>query len=541
MDEPEKRDQNVHSRSATRDLTMKSEVPFSSSNGLATHPPTAPAPISAPPPSSPSPSSAQLHAATRARLKSEQAETRQHERDLLRRIESQGPKIVDDVETPEEQATRLAMAAAAKAQREMMDKERRHQNAELQRKLKQVKPATVDEYDSAAVEAYRAKLAAEARQRQEREVAERKKWSSYLKQRIAAATDEDGNDEEKERFRKLVGSHELKRPSPMPESELRIFRSYVKAKELGDSIRKQKEEWRTQRAESESAHVSRGQKRWQKKREQQRAVQKLHSELLQERLDNGAQLKAEQERGQMRLEKELSKAAKETRRRYHEARGHDSRLDSLEEAQAAHKREEASQMRSEMERSLKEVRESELAARREQASVVRQIKTALAATRQQLAEQQAQRGQIGREEFESGRALREITEVQHLEGALSNKARSAAIRASIRAKSKAVLRRKMKQAEEVRQKIAESLNSGTAYDGMMAKKQQVRESYEHRYGTEHEAAEWQTSALQKLQAWSRWAINGLGQSLPKWNAAAKVSTRHSVAQDPVAPPDVPAN
>jgi len=400
------------------------------------------------------------------------------------------------------------MAAAAKAQREMMDKERRHQNAELQRKLKQVKPATVDEYDSAAVEAYRAKLATEARQRQEREVAERKKWSSYLKQRIAAATDEDGNDEEKERFRKLVGSHELKRPSPMPESELRIFRSYVKAKELGDSIRKQKEEWRTQRAESESAHVSRGQKRWQKKREQQRAVQKLHSELLQERLDNGAQLKAEQERGQMRLEKELSKAAKETRRRYHEARGHDSRLDSLEEAQAAHKREEASQMR---------------------------------ATRQQLAEQQAQRGQIGREEFESGRALREITEVQHLESALSNKARSAAIRASIRAKSKAVLRRKMKQAEEVRQKIAESLNSGTAYDGMMAKKQQVRESYEHRYGTEHEAAEWQTSALQKLQAWSRWAINGLGQSLPKWNAAAKVSTRHSVAQDPVAPPDVPAN
>jgi hypothetical protein len=356
----------------------------------------------------------------------------------------------------------------------MMDKERRHQNAELQRKLKQVKPATVDEYDSAAVEAYRAKLAAEARQRQEREVAERKKWSSYLKQRIAAATDEDGNDEEKERFRKLVGSHELKRPSPMPESELRIFRSYVKAKELGDSIRKQKEEWRTQRAESESAHVSRGQKRWQKKREQQRAVQKLHSELLQERLDNGAQLKAEQERGQMRLEKELSKAAKETRRRYHEARGHDSRLDSLEEAQAAHKREEASQMRNEMERSLKEVRESELAARREQASVVRQIKTALAATRQQLAEQQAQRGQIGREEFESGRALREITEVQHLESALSNKARSAAIRASIRAKSKAVLRRKMKQAEEVRQKIAESLNSGTAYDGMMAKKQQVQ-------------------------------------------------------------------
>ena len=446
----------------------------------------------------------------------------------MRRIESQGPKIVDDVETPEEQVTRLAMAAAAKAQREMMDKERRHQNAELQRKLKQVKPATVDEYDSAAVEAYRAKLAAEARQRQEKEVAERKKWSSYLKQRIAAATDEDGNDE-------------LKRPSPMPESELRIFRSYVKAKELGDSIRKQKEEWRNQRAESENAHVSRGQKRWHKKREQQRAVQRLHSVLLQERLDNGAQLKAEQERGQMRLEKELSKAAKETRRRYNEARGHDSRLDSLEEAEAAQKREEASQMRSEMERSLKEVRESELAAKREQASVVRQIKTALAATRQQLAEQQAQRGQIGREEFESGRAMREIIEVQHLEGALSNKARSAAIRASIRAKSKAVQRRKMKQAEEVRQLIAESLNSGTAYEGMMAKKQQVRESYEHRYGNEHEAAEWQTSALQKLQAWSRWAINGLGQSLPKWNAAAKVSTRHSVAQDPAAEPDVPAN
>ncbi len=167
--------------------------------------------------------------------------------------------------------------------------------------------------------------------------------------------------------------------------------------------------------------------------------------------------------------------------------------------------------------------------RREQAASVRQAtKEALAATREQLAEQQAQRGQAKREEAKSGRAMREVIEVQHLESALSNKARSAAIRAAIRAKSMAVQRRKKEQADAVRQMIADSMQFGTAYEGMQVKKQQVREIYGQRYGTEDEAADWQTSALQKLHAWSLWAINGLGQSLPIWKAEPRVITRHGM-------------
>lgn len=478
-------------------------------------------------------------AATKARIKAEREEARRHELEMEEKIKRQGPKVVEDIlHSPKEQAARVAIAMESRAQRQAQEEERRRQNAEMRRKIREVQPATVDEIDRQAAAEIRVKWAADSKQRQEAENAEKRKWAAHLKERVAAATDEDGNDEEKEKFRALLEDHQLSRPSTTPESTLRIFRSYKKAKEVGDIVRQSKDDWREEKQGMEIAHVTRGQDRWEKRRAQQRTVNRLQKEILQERLDQGAQLKAEKKKGMKQREKEIFKLLKKTKERYIVARGQDSRQDAIEEATAAQLRIEGSQMRDELERSVQERREGELAARKEQATTIREAsRQALAAMREQVAQEQAHRGQVTREEARQGRAIREAVDDEYMEGALSNKARSAAIRAAIRAKSMAVARRKKAQADSVREMVADSMDFGSHFQGMSKKKQEVRDVYAQRYGNEIEAADWEGSPLQKLQKWSLWAINGLGQALPSWKEEAKVVSHHQKGGGSSEPPE----
>ena len=463
---------------------------------------------------------------TNARLRAERIERSRHQHEMERRLKAQGPKVDDGFEKATEvMAARAAIAADSRAQHREQNSERRRQNVEIRRKLQHVRPLTDDKIDEVAAAQYRAQLAAESRERAEDAAAEQKRWNRHLHNRVQAAVDEDGVDEEKERFRQLVEGHELTRPSVVPESELRLLRSYNKNKQLADDVRKNKEEWRLQRGLQDQEHLAKGQRNFARRRNQQKTVHALHDEIFQERATLGQQQKAEQKEGEARTAKQQQKMLRLAQKRYQVARAVDSKLDAQEEAAAAAVRVESSQMRAELTGAWKELRTSEFAARKEQAAAIRASnRQGLQATKELVASEIAQRGQTTREETKQGRDFRVAEMDTYLEQARRNKERSAAIRKAIRAKSLAVKHRKKQQADSVRERVAEGLQFGSAYDGMAAKKTEVRTVYAHRYGHAEEAAGWAGSPLHKIHAWSRWAIDGLGDSL-NWTQQPKVVSR----------------
>lgn len=171
---------------------------------------------------------------------------------------------------------------------------------------------------------------------------------------------------------------------------------------------------------------------------------------------------------------------------------------------------EGSQMKVEIQEFVKELRERELIEKKEQAAAAREARRqAIQASKDQVAHNRALQGEVTREEAKHGRSVRLQAESDYAQKAHGSKEVSIALRSKIRAKSREVQQRKKENADIVRANLAADLNFDLAYRGMRSKKDQVRDSYSQRYGTLEDAIEWIGSPLQRLHAWSRWALDGL--------------------------------
>ena len=406
-------------------------------------------------------------------------------------------------------ARRKAIAAKSRADRLAQDAARRRANTELQQRIREVEPCTNDRIDQAELASRRAEFAAAAEHRHKEEKADQRKWNTYIRERIKAAVDEDGCDDEKEKFRAMVEKHELTRESEVTASAVRTFNLYSQHKQVGDVMRREKEDLGRMRDQQKAEWRRHGQELARQRKDRQDAVQRVQREVLQQRREEAQSVKFEKQNGSQSREYVDYNMWMAARQRAHEARALDARLDKAEAAVEARARIEGTQMRQEIEISVKEKRTRDLASRKEQAAAVREtVRQAAIEASEQVAHEQSMRAQEKRKEARLWRFERYEAEELYVEKARANKEASAKRRAAIKAKSLAVQERKKKQADTVRNVIAANSDFQTAFEAARKHKKQVRDAYAHRYASADDANAFSTSPLGRLHAWSRWALDG---------------------------------
>jgi DNA repair exonuclease SbcCD ATPase subunit len=390
-----------------------------------------------------------------------------------------------------------------------------------------------------------------------------------MAKRIANAQDEDGWDEENAALCDLIAENRLERASdvskyisvvqkpepscvcvrgcspPLPlralcrgcrsavNSQQYIrYKSYLEKQAMGVGIRKERQELRERRTQLKEEHVELAQERAARRASEARQMRKF-MELRESCITAAGKTQREVEARRARLKQmEVRRHKAKVKHRVTEARGLDARLDASEKAQDDLERQQAGMMRLDIADALRESREQQTSARKQQATFVRETRRQAANDRSARAQSEVEnRARAHREEQAMRRYQKEEAEQEYLNSARSSRSATLATRKSAKAKAEHVLRQKAADAERIRQMTGELFSFETASANIAQNKQRVADAYATRYVNGEAASEWMHSPLHRLHSTLRHAVDAAG------NLASSFSARspfHATAQSPAA-------
>ena len=387
-------------------------------------------------------------------------------------------------------------------------------------RIKTVAPRTDNEMDTEAAAYARTELALQSKERRKQEAAELVKWNAHMKQKVAAAQDADGWDEEADALCNIIAARELQPPSDVSTQKYIMYKNYLEKNEMGNETREQRKANEQRRKELKEAFMHRGQERIERRASQTRAMKKNLANRERSIAERGRALKAQEAEWEERKNKDKRRHEAKMKKLVTEARGLDSRLDASEEAQDAAERHEANMMRLQISEALKMSRDERTSARRLMATSVRE------SSRQAVQEAGARtqreamtRAKEHREEQAMRRFLKEQSEAEYLAEARANRDKAFASRATAKSSVSSMQRQKNADADRIRSWADTEWNFEDTAVNIINRKRQVAEQYSTRYVSSDMASEWMGSPLQKLHAAARHAMETatkvMGGSPPK--------------------------
>ena len=404
---------------------------------------------------------------------------------------------------------RQEYAERSLARRRAEDEERHRQYADLQRRCRTTTRRIDADIDNEAAGARRAELAAQSARRRAQQAEQTRLWNTHLKERIAAATDHNELDEEKERYQKLIAHSNLTRGSDVSAATWITYQNYETKMQAAEECRQEKarrDELRNQQRDDWLAYG--------KELSLNRAIQMERNKQIKGEMEESNQAESERLRREVgRWQEVKDKKADEymvqARERVEAKRGLGSRLDAFEEAVGYQEIFDGSQMRAEIASNLRVVREEDLELKKAQVAAIREHR------RQnhrdsagQSAREMASRAQAKREEMQAWNTQKQQQEEQYLQVARANKAAAVATKAKIKASATAVQKRKKQDADRVRNATVDP-DFDTAMQGIAARKREVRDAYQKRYVGADEARQWYNSPLHRLHAAAHHVLSGL--------------------------------
>lgn len=454
----------------------------------------------------------ELAAASKARLEAERAARRKHQQEMERRIRETPPRTDNEMDTEAAAIARKVLADKSRAQKQAQEATRRRQNAELRRQLEATPPRIDDCIADEAAGARRHELALESARRREHEHRQRVYWNKHLKERVAAATDEDGCDEQKQAFQAAIAKHELEKGSEVSAMTWINFQRYMDAFMTAGESRAAKQNRDARRNDLRAQWLQYGHHLAVRRAEQMQINREVQEEMHQYNRDDAERVRQEEALRREVAETERSAYQGVVRERVRVARGLDDRLDELEEAQDALERMEGSQMRFASAEDLKVVREGGLALRRQHVQKMKeQVRQGLHDSCKQSAHEHAMRAQEKRNLSKQWSAEKSANEDEYLRNARAQKAAAAETRKKIKDSNEALIRRRQERAQQLRDEV--DLDFEDALQNIKDRKAFIREAYSAKFVDAPEAEQYLRSPLHNLHTAAKRVLESVGHTL----------------------------
>lgn len=459
---------------------------------------------------------AEMAAASKARIAAEKAAQRRHAKEMEERIKNTGPRTDDEMDTEAAAIARAEMAAASKARKEAYEAERKAANQALQTMVKTVAPRTDNQMDTEAAALARAEMAAASKERRRQEAIELRKWNAHMKQKIAAAQDEDGWDPDARVLCELISARELDKvkESNVSKQSYIMYKNWQEKKMSADDTRKARKEGEEKKKELYAEFLGRAQALASRRRHQTRTMKKVAAHREQRIAARGAELKAQEVEWERRKKAERKQHEERIKKRVAEARGLDSRLDQAEEAHDAWERHQANVMKLQIAEALKSSREERMSARKQQALSARESsQQAIFEAGQRSHREAVQRVQAHHDDKAFYRQQKETFEQEYLSGARSARAAALASRQNARSSVMKMQRQKTADAQRIRDWADTEWDLQTVTEGIIKSKKFVADAYAARYVSSGQAEEWMSSPLHRLHAAARHAMETAGRAV----------------------------